>query len=112
MLIAYASMSRILADQHLAGRLHIRPRAIFTSSEVLTEETRRRIVQAWGERLFNQYAATECGSLAAECDHHRGMHLMEDLVIVEVETRTTGLFRQESTGTNSSSLSSSTARSR
>ena len=83
-LIAYASMTRILADEQLAGRLHIRPHAVFTSSEVLTQETRRRIVQAWGERLFNQYAATECGSLAAECDHHRGMHLMEDLVIVEV----------------------------
>src|SRR6266566_7247869 len=83
-LIAYASMMRILADEQLAGRLQIRPRAVLTSSELLTEETRRRIVQAWGERLFNQYAATECGSLAAECDHHRGMHLMEDLVIFEV----------------------------
>jgi phenylacetate-CoA ligase len=83
-LIAYASMMRILADEQLAGRLQIRPRAVFTSSEVLTEETRRRIVQAWGEKLFNQYAATESGSLAAECDHHRGMHLMEDLVIFEV----------------------------
>ena len=83
-LIAYASMARILADEQLAGHLQIRPRAVFTSSEVLTEETRRRIVQAWGERLFNQYAATECGSLAAECDHHTGMHLMEDLVIFEV----------------------------
>ena len=84
MLIAYASMARILADEQLAGHLQIRPRAVFTSSEVLTEETRKRIVRAWGERLFNQYAATESGSLAAECDHHRGMHLMEDLVIVEV----------------------------
>jgi phenylacetate-CoA ligase len=83
-LIAYASMMRILAEEQLAGRLQIRPRAVFTSSEVLTQETRRRIVQAWGERLFNQYAATESGSLAAECDHHRGMHLMEDLVIFEV----------------------------
>ena len=83
-LIAYASMARILADEQLAGHLQITPRAVFTSSEVLTEETRRRIVQAWGERLFNQYAATESGSLAAECDHHRGMHLMEDLVIIEV----------------------------
>jgi phenylacetate-CoA ligase len=83
-LIAYASMMRILAEEQLARRLQIRPRAILTSSEVLTEETRRRIVQAWGERLFNQYAATESGSLAAECDHHRGMHLMEDLMIFEV----------------------------
>ncbi len=83
-LIAYASMMRVLADEQLAGRLQVAPRAVMTSSEVLTEETRRRIVQVWGERLFNQYAATEIGSLAAECDHHRGMHLMEDLVIVEV----------------------------
>jgi len=83
-LIAYASMARILADEQLAGRLHIRPHAVFTSSEVLTQETRRRIIQAWGERLFNQYAATESGSLAAECEHHQGMHLMEDLVIFEV----------------------------
>jgi phenylacetate-coenzyme A ligase PaaK-like adenylate-forming protein len=83
-LIAYASMMGDLADEQLAGRLQIRPRAVFTSSEVLAEQTRRRIVQAWGERLFNQYAATESGSLAAECDHHRGMHLVEDLVIFEV----------------------------
>jgi putative adenylate-forming enzyme len=86
-LIAYATMARILADEQLAGHLQISPRAVFTSSEVLTQETRRRIVQAWGERLFNQYAATECGSLAAECDLHQGMHLMEDLVIVEVVDR-------------------------
>jgi len=47
------------------------------------QETRRRVGQAWGEVLFNMYGATECG-LAAECDQHRGMHLQEDLVIVEV----------------------------
>jgi len=87
MLIAYASMARILADEQFAGRLRIRPRAVFTSSEVLTEETRRRIVQAWGEQLFNQYAATEGGSLAAECDHHQGMHLAEDLTLLEVVDR-------------------------
>jgi phenylacetate-CoA ligase len=87
MLIAYASMARILADEQFAERLQIRPRAVFTSSEVLTGETRRRIVQAWGEQLFNQYAATEAGSLAAECDHHQGMHLAEDLTLIEVVDR-------------------------
>jgi len=83
MLIAYASTAHVLAEEQLAGHLQITPRAIFTSSEVLTPQTRQRIVQAWGKRLFNQYAATECGSLAAECDH-QGMHLMEDLVVFEV----------------------------
>jgi phenylacetate-coenzyme A ligase PaaK-like adenylate-forming protein len=33
---------------------------------------------------FNVYAATETGGIAAECHHHQGMHLFEDLVIPEV----------------------------
>jgi phenylacetate-CoA ligase len=82
-ILAYASLLRILADEQLAGRLQIAPRTVISGSEVLTQETRHRVVQAWGEVLFDMYGATECG-LAAECDQHRGMHLMEDLVIVEV----------------------------
>ncbi|MBI3943220.1 MAG: phenylacetate--CoA ligase family protein [Chloroflexi bacterium] len=84
MLVSYASMARILADEQLAGRLQIAPHLVFTSSEVLTEETRRRIEAAWGHLLFNQYAATESGGLAAEDTHHQGMHFFEDLVIFEV----------------------------
>jgi len=34
--------------------------------------------------VFNVYAATETGGIAAECHQHRGMHLFEDLVIPEV----------------------------
>lgn len=84
MLIAYASMARILADEQLAGRLRIGPAVVFTSSEVLTAETRRLIEAAWGQPPFNQYAATETGGVAAECTLHRGMHLQEDLMLVEV----------------------------
>ncbi len=81
--IAYASMARALAVEQSAGRLKISPRTIFASSEVLTDEGRRLIEDAWGKVLFNQYAATETGEIAAECDHHQGLHLFEDLVIVE-----------------------------
>jgi phenylacetate-CoA ligase len=84
MLVSYASMARILADEQSAGRLHIHPHLVFTSSEVLTEETRRRAEQAWNQRLFNQYATTETAGLAAECLEHAGLHLLEDLVIAEV----------------------------
>ncbi|MBX3063322.1 MAG: phenylacetate--CoA ligase family protein [Anaerolineae bacterium] len=83
-LVAYASMGRILASEQLAGRLRIAPGAVFTSSEVLTNETRRLIETAWGKHLFNQYAATEVGGLGAECEHHHGLHLFEDLAIFEV----------------------------
>jgi len=83
-LIAYASMARILADEQLAGRLHIQPGKTFTSSEVLTDETRRRVRSAWGDEPFNQYGATETADIAAEYKSCRHMHLFEDLVVVEV----------------------------
>lgn len=82
-LIVYASMGRILADEQLAGRLQIAPQTVMVGSEVLTAETRRRIEQAWGPRVFNNYATTEASGLAIECEQHRGLHVMEDLVLVE-----------------------------
>jgi len=84
MLVAYASMARILAEEQLAGRLQIHPHLVFTSSEVLTDETRRRAEAAWGHAPFNQYGATEVGDLAAEHVASRRMHLFEDLIIAEV----------------------------
>jgi phenylacetate-coenzyme A ligase PaaK-like adenylate-forming protein len=85
MLAGYASMMRILADEQLAGRLHIHPHMIIPGSEVLTDETRRRIEAAWGHSPFNAYGATEAGAgLAAETSDHTGMYLFEDNAIVEV----------------------------
>lgn len=83
-LIGYASMIRILADEQLAGRLVISPRAVNSSSEVLTAEARAMAVRAWGGEPFDVYAATETGGIAAECAQHHGLHLFEDLVIPEV----------------------------
>jgi len=82
-LIAYASMGRELADEQLAGRLRISPRAVMCSSEVLTAESRARIRRAFGVEPFEVYAATEPAGIASECSSHR-MHLYEDLVITEV----------------------------
>lgn len=83
-LIGYASMIRALAEEQLAGRLRISPRAVNSASEVLTGASRRLATQAWGVPPFDVYAATETGGIAAECSHHLGMHLMEDLVVPEV----------------------------
>ena len=82
-LICYASMARVLAEEQIAGRLRISPRAVMCSSEVLTGEARRRIRLAFGVEPFNVYAATEPAGIAAECERHR-LHLFEDLVITEV----------------------------
>jgi phenylacetate-CoA ligase len=84
LLIAYASMSRILAEEQMSGRLHITPEKVFTSSEVLTDETRRRVKVAWGDEPFNQYGATETADIAAEYKLCRRMHVFEDLLLLEV----------------------------
>ena len=85
LLTGYASMMRVLADEQLAGRLHIDPHMIIPGSEVLTEETRRLIEIAWGHQPFNAYGATEGGGgLAAERSDHAGLYLFEDNIIFEV----------------------------
>jgi putative adenylate-forming enzyme len=82
-LVAYASMLRVLAEEQLRGRLHIRPRAVNCSSEVLTGEARALATRAWGVAPFNVYAATETGGIGAECRLHTGLHVFEDLVVIE-----------------------------
>ncbi|MCC7210146.1 MAG: phenylacetate--CoA ligase family protein [Anaerolineae bacterium] len=82
-LVAYASMARVLAVEQMERRLEVSPKVVFTSSEVLTDEARRLIEAVWGKRLFNQYAATETAGIAAECEHHVALHLFEDLILVE-----------------------------
>jgi phenylacetate-CoA ligase len=83
-LVAYASMAHLLAEEQLAGRLRIAPGFVFASSEVFTEQARRRVEEAWSREPFEVYAATEPAGIASECEQHSGMHLFEDLVITEV----------------------------
>jgi phenylacetate-CoA ligase len=82
-LVAYASMARVLAEEKVRGRLGIAPRAVICASEVLAPDARRRVAEAFGTEPFDVYAATETAGIASECEHHR-MHLYEDLVIPEV----------------------------
>jgi phenylacetate-CoA ligase len=57
-LIGYASMIRVLAEEQLAGRLAIAPRAVNSASEVLTGASRELATRAWGVPPFDVYAAT------------------------------------------------------
>jgi phenylacetate-coenzyme A ligase PaaK-like adenylate-forming protein len=77
-------MASVLSEEQLAHRLHIKPKVVYTASEVLTAQTRKRVKEAWGNEPFNQYVATETASIAAEYKSCRRMHFFEDLVITEV----------------------------
>lgn len=83
LIAAYPSVVRQLVDEQLAGRLRIAPRYCATSAEVLTVETRRRVRDVWGIRIFDTYGATEYAPIAAECFAGR-KHLFEDGAVIEV----------------------------
>jgi phenylacetate-CoA ligase len=80
----YASTAAILAEEQLAGRLRIAPAIVATGAEVLTGDMRQRIVAAWGLEPHQAYLATEAPLLASTCARQAGMHLWEDLTLVEV----------------------------
>lgn len=82
-LVGYASIVRELAQEQSAGRLSVRPRAVFSASEVLTEDARDAIHLAFGVPPTNVYAATETAGIASECRLGH-LHRYEDLVIAEI----------------------------
>ena len=78
----YPSVAGLLAEEQLARRLRISPEAMSTSSELRTPQMTARIEEAFGIRPFNLYATTE-GMFSVDCDRHDGLHLFEDMTIVE-----------------------------
>jgi phenylacetate-coenzyme A ligase PaaK-like adenylate-forming protein len=80
----YASTAAILAEEQLAGRLRIAPAIVAAGAEVLTADMSQRIAAAWGLPPHQAYLATEAPLLASTCTDQVGMHLWEDLTLVEV----------------------------
>jgi len=81
--VGYPSMVSLLAVEQLEGRLRIAPRVVCTTSEVRTEEMTANIRAAWGVEPFDIYGTTE-SLYAGDCEHHLGMHVFEDLGLMEV----------------------------
>jgi len=81
----YVSMLTELADYiERSGRtLRHGPRAIITTSEVLTDSARATLARVFKARVFNEYGCGELGTVAHECDFGR-LHLNEENMIVEV----------------------------
>ena len=83
-LYTYPSIASLLANAQLEGHLNIHPQVVSTGAEVRTNEMELKIRQAWDVAPFNVYGVTEAGNFGCDCSFHRGLHLFEDLLIVEV----------------------------
>lgn len=83
-LSAYPSIAALLAIEQSEGRLSIDPRIVSTGSELCTAGMKREIEAAWHSAPFNNYALVEAMLASAECTQHEGIHIFEDLFILEV----------------------------
>lgn len=82
-LISYSSFAALLAEEQMQGGLDIAPTHVCCAGEVLTDDMRHRIHQAWGLQPLVGYGATEAIGIAGSCPEHVGMHIWEDLVVLE-----------------------------
>jgi phenylacetate-CoA ligase len=79
----YPSALRLLALQAQDGRLRIAPRRVAVGSEPLLPETRELLATTWGVAVENVYATSEVGGMAGTCAAGSGLHLNDDLLVVE-----------------------------
>jgi len=79
----YPSVVARLAEEQQAGRLAIRPARFVSTAEVLTPQVRRAARDAFGAPVLNAYGSTEAGLFGIECDQAAGIHLAEDMVVME-----------------------------
>lgn len=79
----FPSMLGLLVTEQLQGRLHISPCIVAGGGEPLSKELRKQLQAVWQSSVFDIYGTQE-GLRAMECSLGEGMHIFEDLGIVEV----------------------------
>ena len=105
-------MLGLLAQEQLHGRLAIEPRVALATSEVLTDETVRRIEDAWGAPPLNVYAATEAPGSRGVARPRRHARLRRSRSSSRSSTTTAGRCPRATPGTKVLLTSLVTARSR
>ena len=79
----YPSALDQLGFEAQAGRLRIAPLRLRCVGEAILPEVRDRLEQTWNVPVHSQWVASETGTLGYSCLRGRGLHLNDDLVIVE-----------------------------
>ena len=82
LLMGYPSALDLVVREAQAGRLKISPRFVEAGGELLMERTRQAVRELWGVEIDDAWAVVE-GAYAFACPDGQGMHLPDDLVIIE-----------------------------
>jgi phenylacetate-CoA ligase len=82
-LAAYPSALVELVEAARSGALRIAPRAIVTGGEPLLPELRAAAQATFGVPILNWWLCSEGGPMGIGCGHGPGLHLSDDLLIIE-----------------------------
>ena len=82
MLASYPSVLRLLAAEKAAGRLRIEPALLWSGGETLRPSSQEAIERAFDCRVINEYGASECLSIAFQCEAG-WMHVNSEWVVLE-----------------------------
>jgi phenylacetate-coenzyme A ligase PaaK-like adenylate-forming protein len=82
LLATYPTSADMLAGEQEAGRLKLRLSELWTGGESLAPCVKDRLEHAFGCRVRNEYGASECLSIAWECEHGV-LHAHADWVLLE-----------------------------
>lgn len=85
-MVAYAQSAAMFALHcHTQGYSDIHFDSVITTAEVLLPEKRALIEEVFRTKVFNRYGSRETSVIASECEHHTGMHVNADALLVEIE---------------------------
>jgi phenylacetate-coenzyme A ligase PaaK-like adenylate-forming protein len=82
-LAGYPSALHQLTLEATAGRLRLAPDQVVVFGEPLLPEQREALEQAWSAPVHNWWGTSEANVIGASCGHAAGMHLHDDLYVVE-----------------------------
>lgn len=83
---AYAQSATMFARHCLEkGIDDIHFDSIITSAEVLLPENQILIERVFRGKVFNRYGCRELSVIASECEHHTGLHVNADALVVEID---------------------------
>ena len=81
-LTSYGTVTKLLAGEQEASRLHIKPVLILLAAEGLAPNEYDRIARVFNSKVANSYAASECQFMSSNCKYG-WLHVNSDWVVLE-----------------------------
>lgn len=83
-IVGYTSYIKLLANVFRKdGQYKSSFNSIMTTSELLPENVKEEIAQAFNTEVFDQYGSVEFGRIAGECSKHQGYHINLETTMLE-----------------------------